>query len=305
MTTLPGTTPAPPSPRLSPPDRVTITVLCENTSGRPWVMGEWGLSLWIEVGGRRILLDTGLEHALAHNAAELGVDLSTADALVLSHGHVDHVGGVGTALAARPGLPVHLHPDSLLQRFSRFDSIGLAPEDAKGVGTAPEIRALLEQRADLRFVTSPTEVAPFVWVTGEIPRVEPVEGTGGSGFLDEALSQPDLIPGDMALWIETQAGLLVVLGCAHSGVINTLRHIQKAAGDTPIAGILGGTHLLVAKPERMAATIAALRELPLRMLAPCHCTGPKETHQLRTAFPDLFTVMTAGTRLTFPPPAAA
>ena len=298
-------TDATPDAERVPPESVTITVLCENTAGRPWILGEWGLSLWIEAGGSTILLDTGLEHALAHNAAKLGVDLSRADAVVLSHGHVDHVGGLETVLTARPGVPVYLHPDSLLPRWSRMDTVGLEAGRAEPIGMSEQLRAVLEERAELHFVTGPTEIAPFVWVTGEIPRREPVEGTGGLGFLDPTLTRPDLLPGDMALWIETQAGLLVILGCAHAGVINTLRHIQEVSGDAPIAGVIGGTHLLIAKPERMAATIDALKALPLRVLAPCHCTGPKETHELRNAFPDQFAVMSSGSRLVFPPPAAS
>jgi 7,8-dihydropterin-6-yl-methyl-4-(beta-D-ribofuranosyl)aminobenzene 5'-phosphate synthase len=284
------------------PENVSLTVLCENTAGRPGILGEWGLSVWIEVAGRKVLLDTGRQYALAHNAAKLGVNLADADALVLSHGHVDHIGGVDTVLAARPGIPVFLHPDSLRQRYSRLDALGLEAGAVEAVGMAPETRAALEATADLHFVTGPTEVVPFLWATGPVPRREPSEGKGGLGYLDRNASQPDPIAGDMALWVVTRAGLLVVLGCAHSGLINTIRHIQAVTGGAPITGVVGGTHLVIASPERVDATIDVLRKLPLRLLAPCHCTGPKEVFRLREAFPRQSAAMSSGLRLVFPPP---
>jgi 7,8-dihydropterin-6-yl-methyl-4-(beta-D-ribofuranosyl)aminobenzene 5'-phosphate synthase len=279
-----------------------LTVLSENTSGRPWVLGEWGLSLWIQAGCSRILLDTGIGSALVPNAEQLEIDLSAADCLVLSHGHVDHVGGLEAVLRARPGLPVYLHPDSLKQRYSRLDTIGLEPVKTEEIGMSEAVRSALERDAELHFVTGPTQIAPSVWATGEIPRDEPLEAAKGPGFLDRELTQPDPIPGDMAVWIETEAGVLVILGCAHAGLVNTIRHIQSLTDGAPVVGIVGGTHLIVANDERMSGTVAFLRELPLRLLAPCHCTGPRGIHELRSAFPSQFTAVSAGSRLTFPPP---
>lgn len=279
-----------------------LTVLSENTAGRAGIWGEWGLSVWIDTGHNRVLFDTGATKSCVHNAHEMDIDLHTADAVVLSHGHYDHTGGLAEVLPLLPKSPVYLHPGVLQNRYGKAEDITVGPSEVRDIGIPAAARAALKT-ADLRFIETPTEIVPGLWATGAIPRLETTEGPGGAGSLDPALTQPDPVVDDMAVWVETEAGILIVLGCAHAGVINTIRLVQSQERGLPITGVIGGTHLRAVTPERMKATIECLGSLPLSMLAACHCTGPKEAFLLQAAFPEHYIPMNAGSVLHFPPPA--
>jgi 7,8-dihydropterin-6-yl-methyl-4-(beta-D-ribofuranosyl)aminobenzene 5'-phosphate synthase len=124
-----------------------------------------------------------------------------------------------------------------------------------------------------------------IFVTGEIPRQNAFENTGGRFFLDAACTRPDPLLDDQALFFDTADGLVVLLGCGHAGVVNTLDYVQRLTDGRPIHTILGGLHLGTASPERIGKTIAAFRRWDLRQLSPCHCTGMSAMAQLWTAFP--------------------
>lgn len=283
-----------------PLDAVTLTVLCENTVGRsPGLIAEWGLSVWIEAGDRCILLDAGEQTACAHNAERMGVDLGRAEAVVVSHGHFDHTGGLAHVLPLMPHARIYLHPDALLPRYAKAPDIQRDATRATGIGMPAASRDALAGRETVS-VVEPLEVVPGVWVTGPIPRREPVEGAGGLGFLDPGESEPDPVWDDMALWVETAAGILVVLGCAHAGILNTLAFVRQHADGRPIAALVGGTHLRETTPERMRVTLSVLHSLPLELLAPCHCTGAQEAFELRREFPTVYRSMAVGETIRFP-----
>lgn len=280
-------------------DSVTLRVLCENTVARaPGLLGEWGLSVWIEAGEERVLFDAGEQAACVLNAPKLGVDLGRADAVVVSHGHFDHTGGLARALPLMPGAKVFLHPAVFSARYAVAKDIQIDPRAPLEIGLPGASREALARHTQ-ELVEGPTQVVPGIWATGPIPREEPVEGPGGLGHLDPGRTRLDPIEDDLALWAETGAGILVILGCAHSGVINTLRFVQQQV-DSPIVGVVGGTHLREISEERMKATLAHLKSLPLQLLAPCHCTGAREAFELRRAFPDQFRSMSVGDVIRFP-----
>jgi 7,8-dihydropterin-6-yl-methyl-4-(beta-D-ribofuranosyl)aminobenzene 5'-phosphate synthase len=135
------------------------------------------------------------------------------------------------------------------------------------------------------WTAKPTEVLEGIFATGEIPRQNDFEDTGGRFFLDAVCAHPDPLMDDQALFFDTTEGLVVLLGCGHAGVVNTLEHVRHLAGGRPIHTILGGLHLLTASPERMDKTLAAFRRLDIQRLAPGHCTGLPALAQLWTAFP--------------------
>lgn len=133
----------------------------------------------------------------------------------------------------------------------------------------------------------PREVVPGVWVTGEIPRVNDFEDTGGAFVLDEALSQPDPLLDDQAVFVATAEGVIVIFGCAHAGVVNTLRRIEELVGkDQPLRLLLGGLHLLQASRRRMDETIAVLADRNPERMVFCHCPGPQSVCRLEREFPD-------------------
>jgi 7,8-dihydropterin-6-yl-methyl-4-(beta-D-ribofuranosyl)aminobenzene 5'-phosphate synthase len=249
---------------------VCITVLVENTARGQGLLAEHGLSCWIEYDSKRVLYDTGQGQVLASNAYRLKIPLYEANAIVLSHGHYDHTGAIDYVLQQNPSIAVFAHPEVLRQRYSIHSDC--APKE---ISMAPEEQLLIENLPDtqLHWVWAPVQIASGTYLTGPIPRVHPLEDTGGPFFTDPDGRHPDPITDDMAMWIETERGLLILCGCCHSGLINTVTHIFNQSADRRIYGIIGGLHLKDASAERLAATTEALRRWNPEFIIPCHCTG--------------------------------
>ena len=245
-----------------------ITVLVENTAGGHGLLAEHGLSLWIELGGRKILFDTGQGTVLGGNVRRLGIRLETMDALVLSHGHYDHTGGLAEALSSDRTTPVYAHPAALAPKFGRSpDGTG------RDIGISSANKQMVHESAKFVCVEEPTEVCPGLHLTGAVPRTTDFEDTGGAFFKDSNCTEPDDLVDDQAAFIDTSAGTVVILGCAHAGVINTLKRIQSLTNGRPVHTVMGGMHLVNASPDRMDKTVAELRRLDVQRLLPCHCTG--------------------------------
>lgn len=261
--------------------RVAITVLVENTVSRPVLKAEHGLAFWIASGSENILFDTGQSDLLTANAKGLGVDLGAVNAIALSHGHYDHCGGLEAALSkATGGVPVYAHPGVLQPRYRRAAGV------SRQIGM-PDccMAALLRRKECLRAAAAPVEIAHNVFLTGEIPRVHAEEQADEEFRAGADGRKPDLLPDDQALFMRTPAGTVVFLGCAHSGIINTLEYIRHLTDDRPFHAILGGMHLKSASNDRIAWTIEALRQIPFKQAYPAHCTGAQAAAALWTAFP--------------------
>jgi len=257
-----------------------LTVLVENTAGRRGLLAEHGLSFWIELGGKKILFDTGQGYVLTRNARQLGIRLDHVDAIVLSHGHYDHTGGLAEVLKAARRPRVYTHPAAFGPKYAQ-NRDGTARDVGMAHIDEPEVR----RHAELVWVEDPMEVCPRFHVTGPIPRVAGFEDTGGAFFEDPQCTTPDELMDDQAAFIDTSVGTVVLLGCAHAGVVNTLRYIQWLTHGRPIHTVMGGTHLVNAGHERMDETMAALRRLEVSRLLPCHCTGFAAAARLWCAFP--------------------
>ncbi|MGM0737677.1 MAG: MBL fold metallo-hydrolase [Bacteroidota bacterium] len=247
---------------------------------------EHGLSLWIEHGGRRILFDTGQSPLLIRNAELLGINLAETDAVVLSHGHYDHTGGLTEVLKHAPEAEIYLHPAAVEDKYSRN---GRA---VRYNGMATSTKESLRRRR-IQWTRTPTEIFDGVYVTGEIPRNNDIEDTGGDFCTDASCRTPDPLPDDQALFIETESHRFVILGCGHSGVVNTLEHIERLAGSKSPDMVIGGMHLLHADAHRIDFTIDELRRRKTRLIVPLHCTGVKAVERLKEAFGD--TCQLAGT----------
>lgn len=275
---------------------ITITVLVENTVSREGLMAEHGLSLWIETEHGTILWDTGQSRLLCANAQKLGIDLTTTSHIVISHGHYDHTGGILDVLLQAPHAQVSGHPGMFVERFS---CSGASPRSVTAIGM-PFSAQFLRQRCPALTVTPESEeILPGIFTTGEIPRKTDFEDTGGHFFLDMACTIPDSVSDDQALYIESAHGLIVILGCAHSGVVNTLDHISKLTSQNEIYAIFGGMHLFGASHSRLEATADACARYNVRMIGPCHCTGLKAVAYLRSRFPDNFQECSTGSRFDF------
>lgn len=272
---------------------IHITVLAENSAGAAGLMGEHGLAFWIEVGDRRILFDTGQGLVLEHNASKLGIDLSQADDLVLSHGHYDHTGGLPRLLPRLSGTRVYVHPAAFERKFH-------LAEDGKvrEVGSPPNVREALEQSDVTRVsTTEATEIIPGLQVTGEIPRCTDYEDTGGRFFKDADCTVADPLLDDQALVIRDGDRIVVILGCTHSGLVNTLKHAATMTGTRRIHAILGGMHLLNASPERIERSLDALERYGCDVIGPCHCTGLRAVAAMLGRWPERIRSISTGTRL--------
>ena len=274
--------------------KTRLTVLVENDTARADLAAEHGLAVWIELNGRRVLFDTGQTDAVCRNALVLGIDLSRADAMVLSHGHYDHTGGLPAVLEKTGRMAVFAHPDALLPRYARNRD-----GSTRTIGMCGATREALLASGGIRATVTPSRIVDGLTATGAVPRLTGYEDTGGAFFRDPACCRPDELHDDQAVFVDTPDGTVVVLGCAHAGIINTLRYVRKLTGNRPIRAVLGGTHLVSAGTERMARTVAALRELDVERLYPVHCTGEAAAARLRSEFPERVADAPAGTVLEF------
>ena len=266
--------------------------MVENTAQGRGLLAEHGLAFWIELGIRRILFDTGQTDILCHNARSLGIDLEAADAIILSHGHYDHTGGLGDILGDAGRKRVFAHPEAFTGKFAR------SPDGtSREVGMPARTSAVLQESSDITPTREPTGICEGLSVTGPIPRLTDFEGVGGPFFKDEECRRPDGLVDDQAAVVETEDGIAVILGCAHAGIINTLRYVGELFRGQAIHTVIGGTHLVAADETRMDKTVGALREFDVQRFFPLHCTGFSAAAHLWREFPGRVSACPVGTRL--------
>jgi 7,8-dihydropterin-6-yl-methyl-4-(beta-D-ribofuranosyl)aminobenzene 5'-phosphate synthase len=265
-----------------------VKVIVDNHA-QPGLASEHGLSLWIETGAGNVLFDTGQGAAFEDNSRLLAIPLESARAIVLSHGHYDHTGGLPFALEHNPSARVYVHPDAFAPRFSLRDAVMRAINMPY-----PAESALKAHKANTVDTTRAMEIVTGVWVTGPIPRRNDFEDTGGRFFLDRMGIKPDPIPDDQALWLDTRMGTVVVLGCAHAGVVNTLDYVCGLSGRPTVHAVIGGMHLGKASDARLEETIRALQRRDVKVIAPCHCTGENAIRALHQRLPGRVTDCVAG-----------
>lgn len=273
---------------------IRLTVLADNYVTARNLRGEHGLAFHLIAGNRHILFDTGQGLVLVENARALGIDLGAVDTVVLSHGHYDHSGGLPHVLsAAHAPVTIHVHPQALQPKYrvtgSEARSIGL-PQEALDALSRPPARVMS--------ATTPTEVVPGIFCTGEIPRPADASSPTDIFHLDPAGTRPDPLLDDQALYFSSTGGVVVLLGCAHVGVIPTLDYIRRLTGQ-PIHAVLGGLHLGKAPPAEIQRVADYLRALELTCLVPMHCTGTRATAALWTALPDICREGGVGARFEF------
>ncbi len=268
-----------------------ITVLCENSVGPlSGTLGEHGFSALIEPSdGDPLLFDTGQGLTLLHNARRMNKDLSGVRQVVISHGHYDHAGGLKPLLAECGAKQVFCHPSVFSPRFRGKDTGKCYP-----IGIPVGREELEEAGALFDFSKEFRAIAPGMYLTGEVPRVTDFE-TGDQGIYRDRTGQDlDITPDDQSLVLETGKGLVLILGCCHAGLINTLEHVAYMTGRRDIYAVIGGTHLGFCSHEQIDKTVDALRILGIKKLAASHCTGFAASARLSRELPKEFQVAMVG-----------
>lgn len=276
---------------------MTTTIICvvnNDVKEDTHLHGEHGLSFWIQTEHGVVLLDTGqTPGVLSHNLKELRLSFQDVDMLALSHAHYDHTGGLEAVLSSNPTLTLFAHPDIFRPRYAlrqgEYRSIGLAYDQFS-----------LSQRIKLNLSAAPTAIVPDLWTTGEISeRLEPVGGSPNLFIRDGADWQPDPYRDDISLVLKTNQGLVVICGCCHAGILNTLFHVERKFGG-PVLAVLGGLHLLYAEDQYIEHVVHVFDErFPDVSLYLNHCTGENAFKKLGNAFGSLVRACPAGTIINF------
>jgi 7,8-dihydropterin-6-yl-methyl-4-(beta-D-ribofuranosyl)aminobenzene 5'-phosphate synthase len=276
---------------------LVLTILADNQVDRgDGLLAEHGFCLLVAGRDSRMLLDTGQTDVCLRNASRLGVDLSDVKTVVLSHGHYDHGGGLAALTSHLGKLDVYLHPAAFAAKYARCPG---SAED-RHIGLRYDADTLTRMGATVHAEAGVQELGPELLITGEIPRATPFEEAARDFWVKgNDRFHPDPLQDDQALVLRTADGLVVLLGCTHAGVINTLNHAVKLTGDKRIRAVIGGLHLASASQQQIEQTVTALKELGVEQLVACHCTGFLARMRLHVAFGDQFVNGTVGLRLTF------
>jgi 7,8-dihydropterin-6-yl-methyl-4-(beta-D-ribofuranosyl)aminobenzene 5'-phosphate synthase len=288
------------------------------------LLAEHGFAAFIELQevNVRILWDAGITRiSLLENARQMGIDLSRIDKIALSHGHGDHTAAITDILQvigrrykprrwdknvtadeietwlADQRVPIIAHPAAFRERW------GIRKDGSRfGPSKPPSCAAWEAAGAQVILSEGPHQLGPGCWTTGNIPRLsfEKAGTPAGAHFRDGASFKRDQIEDDQAIVIHVEdKGLIIVAGCAHAGIVNTLNHARQISGVDRVWAILGGFHLARADDEQIQRTIDAVKDTAPAVVAPSHCTGFKAISQFAIQMPDEFVLGAVGTKYLF------
>lgn len=274
---------------------IQLTILCENTVSKPYrLLGEHGFACYLETPQGNYLFDTGQGRTLVSNARVLGKNLSSIKALFISHGHYDHTGGISQVLEDCQGLDIYGHPDIFTTRYVAYEGT------RRHVGI-PHRREYLEALgARFHLHREWLEISPGIYLTGEIPRCSTFE-QGDPELLaitpTGEVIQPDPLADDLSMVISSPKGLILVLGCAHAGLVNIIEHVSKKFPGQTIHAVLGGTHLGFAEDQQFDETLKVLDRFEIEKIGVSHCTGLPKAAKLSAHYGERFFFGNVGTVL--------
>src|SRR5262245_23161669 len=260
--------------------KVLSTMLSGNPNGG---VGEWGFAAIVEADGQRILFDTGARpDTVLENAKELSVDLANVKDVILSHNHPDHTNGLMTLRREF----AKTNPTALSRAHVGKGIFWNRPSNSGEANVMVRIKQEFEGAGGVFIVyDEPKEILPGVWLTGPVPRVHPERNWGIGGAIGRVKTPEglveDTVPEDMSLVAVTEKGLVVLSGCGHAGVINTLEYSRQKIKAAPFYAALGGFHLFALDDEKLDWTASKLKEFGLRNFLGAHCTGVEAVYRIR------------------------
>jgi 7,8-dihydropterin-6-yl-methyl-4-(beta-D-ribofuranosyl)aminobenzene 5'-phosphate synthase len=323
-------------------DQISFTILMDNTTDfllansehavRPQIVrnerfvlpppvAEHGFSSLVTIPGfndgtsNSFLFDTGVsENGVVHNAEIFGVDFGKIDGIVLSHGHFDHFAGlvniIRKILSSRQvsinNIDVFTHPNAFLKRWEVFPDGTRAKSPLLDEQRLQQMGAKIHKNTDVTCL--PSKESPLLAITGEIPRETAFEKGFPYQYIEDPQNEENLIPDPLIL--DDQAlvanisdkGLVILTGCGHTGIINTINYAKKMTGIDRIHAIIGGFHLPADGGIYEAAiepTLKEFKEVQPDYLVPCHCTGWKATYKIIETMPEKFIQSSVGTTFQF------
>ena len=307
---------------VSDADSVTIWVLTDNyyDSNRPdtefakryrlspgkSIHAEHGLAFYIETrsNGRKgaCMFDFGMDHkGVSNNMNLLGIDTGKTNAFGLSHGHFDHYTSAVDILnlnraSIKEGTPFYVGKEAFLNRYS----IRPGSDTATDLGQLDKMD-LEASGVSVREISEPMEIIPGGYISGDIERSTHYETPIPNLLVKrEGRLVPDDFGGEQALFFNVKGkGLVIISGCAHAGIVNTVKHIQKITGLDKVHAIMGGFHLINASQEKISNTVKDIQTIQPDIIAPLHCTGFEAVTAFMEAMPEAFFLNTAGTRYAF------
>jgi 7,8-dihydropterin-6-yl-methyl-4-(beta-D-ribofuranosyl)aminobenzene 5'-phosphate synthase len=290
---------------------VEIRILADANVQMGRVVGEAGFAALVKVeyddsSEFQFLFDVaGGTPALEHNVEVMKEtvkrDLSPIEMIILSHGHWDHVAGLLKVFElTNKSAPVLCHPDALLHKVFTSDDGKRSEIGIHKYFSASE----LESKFEVITTTEPYKIADGIMTTGVVPRINDYERLTGNlqkmTTEKDGKETPDYIEDDLSVFFHMKDDSVIILtGCCHSGVVNTIEHVVNLAGSSSVIGIVGGLHLHDASKTRLEKTTKSLKKYPITTLAPCHCTGLRGRAALMYAFEESFKDIGTGSTLKF------
>ena len=281
--------------------KIKITILCENRAGLTKnIIGEHGFSALVEKDGEKILLDTGQGLGLKPNARALDIELSQVDTIVLSHGHYDHTGGLSQLLPFFKKTRIIAHPEVFGPKYSHikeniskpFNYIG-TPVSKDALEADPNCELILQKNFQ--------KISDGIFFSGQVPRVTDFEMNDKKLKLkqEKGFSEDPLFD-DTSLLIETGKGPVILTGCAHSGIVNVMKHFEKMTGHRQFHAVIGGTHLgFLNSEDQLEKTMEAFESYHLDLIAVSHCTGNEASAKCYNRFKERFAFANAGWTMEF------
>ncbi|MEA4921071.1 MAG: MBL fold metallo-hydrolase [Clostridiaceae bacterium] len=245
--------------------KIKIAVLVDNStlvSQDTNLVGEAGASYYIEDENKKFLFDVGFSDNFYKNSKIMGIDLSKVDAIVLSHGHDDHIGGLRYMPEFMEGKPIVCHPDLFGPIYLNGLPIGCDFTNSE-----------IAKKYNLILSREPLKLTQNLWYLGEIPRENNFEGkrSVGEKQFDSGIA-PDNLLDDSALAYVSDKGLFIITGCSHCGICNIITYAKSVTGVDNVYGVIGGLHLLTVN-ENLTKTIEFLSKENIQLFCPCHCVA--------------------------------